>query len=107
MIKQFRKGSRVPAVEEFVQDENYYKRIDNNEQRMLYEVTSPSGTKYYEVVEHGHCYKNTQFKSKSIMEGEEMYPMDEDFGKWAWCWNTLERAKQCFNYRRPKSVLVE
>lgn len=106
MIKKFRRGIRVPAIEEFVQDENHYKRIDNNDHRMLYEVTAPSGSKYYEVVEHGHLYKAPEgwFKSKTIQDGEEMYPTDEDFGRWAWCWNDLERAKHCFNYKPPVTV---
>lgn len=104
MIKKFRKGARVPAVAEFIQDENHYKMLGDNGYRFLYEVTSPSGSKYWEVFEHGHLYKSSDawYKSTSIQDGEEMYPTDEDFGRWAWCWNSLERAKRCFAYKRPQ-----
>ena len=108
MIKQFRKGIRVPAAEDFVQDDNHYKRIDDNGERMLYEVTPPNGNKYYEVVEHGHCYKASALRpSQTIKDGEEMYPMDEDFGGWAWCYSDLSLAKRCFNYHKPKAKPVE
>lgn len=106
MIKKFRRGVRVPAIDEFYQDGNHYKRIADNAERMLYEVTSDSGGKYYEVVVHGHLYKRADntYPSKSINDGDEMYQMDEDFGRWAWCWNDLERAKHCFNYKPPVTV---
>ena len=106
MIQNYRRGIRIPIVDEYTQDGNNYRKIADNGRRLMYEVTQQYGTKYWEVFEHGHRYKvaNPKIVSRTINDGDEMYPMDEDFGSWAWCFSNYDRAVQCFNYTPPVTV---
>ena len=58
----------------------------------LYKRVQPLGVVYYEVFKRkiGHEYK--QLDKKCIM-----YPGNKDFGKWAWCCSTKERAIMYYN----------
>lgn len=50
---------------------------------------------YFEVFEKKYRNVSEYIDGKYVSTGElrEFYPSDEDFGKFAWCCRTLERAK--------------
>lgn len=50
---------------------------------------------YFEVFEKKYRNISDYVDGKFVNTGElrEFYPSDEDFGKFAWCCRTLERAK--------------
>lgn len=102
----YRKNASIPIVDEYERDGNNYRKIADNGRRLMYEVTQTYGTKYWEVFEHGHCYVAAKHKytSNVINDGDEMYPRDEDFGSWAWCFSNYDRAVQCFNYTTQVTV---
>lgn len=97
--KTYRLRTSFPTDLVFVYSGNTYLRVAANSSKYLYEVTTDGGNTYYEVFERNHLYReNPNFKSGNIESGEEMYPRDEDFGSWAWCVSTPERAVRCFTW---------
>lgn len=66
------------------------------ESEMAYIYKRLSGkVEYFEVFEKKYRNVSNYVDGKFVKTGElrEYYPNDEDFGKFAWCCRTLERAK--------------
>lgn len=90
--KQFKKGNRT--FTQIYKDDAWY----------IYEIVAVYDKKrnithtYYEV------FKRKQVKQRIYDNGWkltgdmcERYPSDEDFGKWAWCCNSIKRCKYFMN----------
>lgn len=91
MVK-VQKNATAPCVEQFEQEGNIYTKIAETEDLYLYEVDHGGGF-HYELFEKGHKYK-TYFANKNIKDGEDMYPKNEDFGRWAWGYNDKASAEK-------------
>lgn len=89
----YKGGIRVKAQDKFIQGGLHYERIDQTKTVYLYEVTHESGSAHYEIVKRGHLYKGNPLRPSTVIsDGDEMYPSDNDFGFWAWCYNDKESA---------------
>lgn len=91
MIK-IRKNATAPCAEQFQQENDIFTKITETEDLYLYEIDHGGGFSY-ELFEKGHKYK-AYFANKNIKDGEDMYPKDEDFGRWAWSYSTREAAER-------------
>lgn len=92
----------------FNQAHNEYTRIDETDRHYIYEVIANKGTDteyiYWEIFEKGHLYKNRGTYASTIMnDGDEMYPIDDDFGTWAWCYSDKEYAMKRWNRLKGKA----
>ena len=103
-VKAYRANTHCPTDDEFVCGDNIYRKVGRTSFKYLYEVTPPSGTSYYEVVERGHLYKCNEgaFRSSVLGEGQEMYPNDNDFGVWGWCYNDKAMAVNSLRWDKRK-----
>jgi len=73
-----------------------FSSLKENEKGFLYKVESEEGTTHYEVFKketspicidfEKRIYSETEFKYR--------YPKANDFGKWGWCTNDIEKAER-------------
>jgi predicted transcriptional regulator YdeE len=79
----------------------HFKQLEKTEQYALYEVTAKNDDAtdvYYEIFQMRY-HKPDRFHDDEF----EVYPSDEDFGVWAWCCNTKERArKKLLNFLKKR-----
>ena len=75
-----------------------YRKLKESAVGYFYEGISPEETKNWEVF-----YRKEQKESDFMlgdrevhMEPKVMYPGNEAFGSWAWCFNDKARAEECF-----------
>lgn len=90
--------SEVKEIElNFTYKGDEFKRIDKNGRGYIYERIHGL-KKYYEVFEIKESEILSDFEKK-IGSGEfkHRYPKDEDFGKWAWCCGSIDRAFEILN----------
>lgn len=69
-----------------------YKQIEKNERYVIYQCTRDNDT-YYEVFKYTVKNYPSYFSNGNKYKYAECYPSDEEFGKWAWCCNTMNRVK--------------
>lgn len=76
---------------------NTYTLLDKNGKYRLLQATSPGGSVFYEV------WRNREAKTDKVIKGEVIRkkgdlvsPSNEDFGVHAWCYRSLEKAKNKF-----------
>ena len=83
---------------EFTKKGDTFRQIHNNGIAFIYERTM-GGTKCYEV------FRRTLKSTRGTLYGKhasgeyshyEVYPGNEQFGRWAWCCKTLDRALERF-----------
>lgn len=88
--KQF-KG--VGEVKEF-----NFTQLASSSHAYMYQVEY-EGCNHYEVFEKKTVFKCIDFEKRiwSETDKREKYPKANDFGKWAWTFRTLCRAKERFN----------
>lgn len=81
----------------FTHKGDVFKRVNKSKKGYIYEREN-SGKKYYEVFKIVETEILSDFENK-IGSGEfkHRYPKDEDFGNWAWCCVTIERAEEILN----------
>ena len=93
-ITEFKVNQTVPVLDEFKRNRYTYKKIDETDQYYIYEVQRSRGV-HYEVFEKGHRYVAKSGRpSSSIKNGQDRYPNDTDFGVWAFCCNTKDKAHE-------------
>lgn len=70
----------------FTKKGNDFKKVWENNNWFLYQVTSSGGAVYYEVFKKKLVTKNVYQDGKWVRtdEKELRYPGDNDFGSWAW-----------------------
>lgn len=84
---------------EFVKKGELFTQVEKNDNYYIYKRNVESCV-YFEVFERRFAKVNDfwrKYDTKGKYEGYdnfEQYPNDESFGKWAYCCNTLERAKE-------------
>lgn len=101
-LPQYRSNTHCPTDDRFVCGGNFYRKVGETATRYLYEVVSVGGTPYYEVFEKGHVYRaaGKGFDSTVLADGQEYYPNDQDFGSWAWCFNSKDMAVRSLRWDR-------
>lgn len=88
-----------------------FKRLQKSDTMFMYELTErETGQKRYEVFEIRQqkaseavlCGKTIKYEEK------ELYPKSKDFGIWAWCFTSYEKALKKFNNHivKPKEPVL-
>lgn len=89
----------TPIEQEFTRSGWTFTQIEQNEHGYIYQVNDGEHT-FYEVFEKRRTPICIDFKNRiySTTEYKDRYPGNEDFGKWAWTYATITKAKEKLDY---------
>lgn len=97
-MNKYKTNTHHRCDEQLYEGTNIHTRIRESEHFYLYEVSREDGATYYEMVKRGNVYhqRENQFDNSQLEEGDEMYPINEEFGKWGWCYSDKKIAEKRF-----------
>lgn len=87
-----------PVTGEFESAGRVYFKIKESDTHFLFKVSYENGEPFYEIFEKKeYSSKGKTFVSSTLKEGDYMYPTDNDFGVWAWCYSDYGYAIEKWN----------
>ena len=97
-MDRFNYHSHHPVTSEFEAGGRVYRKISESDTHYFFSVSPETGTDFYEIFEK-RCYTTNRktFLSSTLSEGDHMYPVDRDFGVWAWCYSDYGYAIEKWN----------
>ena len=84
--------------EKFSKRREVFTRIKRGRGAMIYARTDPQGIIAYEVFKIKTRNAEKHLDWTKDYDRREIYPGNEDFGEWAWCCKSLDRAM--WHFRR-------
>jgi hypothetical protein len=76
-----------------------FEKIASSDQAILYKVSIPDTSAHFEVFKRKNTPVCIDFEKRiySDTDFKEVYPKTKDFGVWAWCISTKEKAEKLYN----------